>query len=341
MIYPFLLLLSFFAFAQSEEQSLMKACSSSDLSACENLTAFYIRSSKWESALGLGEALCNKEIVKGCTFAGTAALAKNMNREGISFLTRGCDGFEPYACRSLSRLMKKNNEREMSFMYMKRACYYGLRESCHNLAAPIKLYSAAAQEFLKSVDHSCEETSSESCKERLSVLGACQSPLSKLDCFLITGELSILFRAKLIQEGAKLVLLSVLAAQKLQKENPKINRYSYDLKLLFKDQKQQASYHYAFGFMKACTTKFERNRKAESTSLTLYKDAYKELPARTKKNMAALFFKDSSKDCYEPTIGFEAFAAANLDPMNPSRLDVWKINRDGNILQLQDGLPKR
>lgn len=326
--------------ANSEEAALQKSCSASDLIACENLTAFYVKESKWDNALAIGEVLCKKDSVKGCTFAGTAALAKGMNREGVAFLRQACDGFEPYACRSLSRLMKKNKEDKLSYIYQKRACYYGHSESCGKLNKPKDLYSKKGEEFLKDLIKDCETTTAESCKSKLANLEMCFSPLEKMDCMLMAGDLSIIFRAKLIQENAKLALLNIMAQEKLIKETAKFARYTYDLDMLLNNQKAQNTYHYVFGFQRACTTKFEKRKTAMSTSLVLYKNSYKALSNRTKKNIAAFFYKEKAADCYEPTIGFEAFAAANLDPLNPARLDVWKINRDGNILQLQDGLPK-
>lgn len=40
---------------------------------------------------------------------------------------------------------------------------------------------------------------------------------------------------------------------------------------------------------------------------------------------------------HEHTI--EAFAVGNLDAVNPSKLDIWKINHDGNLIQISEGLP--
>lgn len=318
--------------------SIAFGCSGTDLKACETLTASFIKSAEWGNARALGEALCKKDIVKGCTYAGTAAIALGKTKVGVDFLAKGCDGFEPYACLSLSDLMKQTGDDKMPYMYQKRACYFGLSESCKKLNRPKNLYSQGGEIFLKSVLKDCDVTTSESCKGHLKSLASCPAPLTKDDCFLIPGDLSITFRAKLIQEVAKLLLLNILASEKLQKENTKIGRYSYDLGVLMKDHKPQATYHYAFGFQRSCTIKFER-KNAPNSSLGLYKKAYETLSSRTKRNISAFFDKEKASDCYDPKIGFEAFAAANLDPMNPARLDLWKINRDGNIIQIQNGLP--
>ena len=53
-----------------EEQLLQKKCSGGDLVSCENLTAYYVKKSQWDNAITLGDALCKKELMKGCTFAG-------------------------------------------------------------------------------------------------------------------------------------------------------------------------------------------------------------------------------------------------------------------------------
>ncbi len=148
------------------------------------------------------------------------------------------------------------------------------------------------------------------------------------------GELSILFRARLIQGSAKLTLMTILAKEKSLREK---ERYSYDLRKVLANRPMKTKYVY--GFLKNCTKKFERAKDAESTSLALFKNSYVEMPTRTKKNIAAFFYQGAPNDCYDPKIGFEAFAIANLDPLNPARLDVWKINRDGDILNLQNGLP--
>lgn len=340
----FFLLVIFFSFtavaAPNEELILQQLCSKGEIPACETLTAYYTKTSQWENAYSLGEALCKRDVMKGCTFAGTALLAKGKAKEGVSFLTKSCDGFEPYACRSLARLMKQNKEELTSYMYHKRACHYGLNESCKNLKTPKETYSAKGKEFLKKVLDDCDDPKSSSCQTSLVTLEKCSETLTANDCLLISGDLSIYFRAKLLQESAKLELMNIWNSQKAQKANPKQNRYSYDLKFLLQGQKSRNAYLYVFGFAKACTKKFEKARDVESTSLALYKNAYSEVSDRSKKNIAAFFYQGKSEDCYDPKFGYEAFAVANLDPLNHARLDIWKINTDGDLVQTQNGLPQ-
>lgn len=319
------------------ELDLQKSCSKNDLGSCENLSAYYLKVEKWDNAFLIGDALCNKDVMKGCTFAGTALLAKGKTKEGFQLLSKSCDGFEPYACRSLSRLMKQGKEDLAAYMYSKRACYYGLEESCKNLKKPKETYSKKGLEYLKEVSVACDDSATSSCQSRLELLQNCQKHLTEKDCLLIPGELSILFRAKLLQKGATLALLNIVKSENLIKEKTK--KYSYDLKLVLKDQKPQRSYYYVFGFSKACTKKFEKAKNAESTSLALYKESYSLLSSRVIKNIAAFYYKGKADDCYDPKIGHEAFAVASLDPLNPARLDIWKTNRDGNIIHLLNGLP--
>jgi hypothetical protein len=325
--------------ATQEELNLQSRCSKTDLSACENLTAYYAKTGQWENTIALGEALCAKDVMNGCTLAGTALLAKEKTKEGISLLTKSCDGFEPFACRSLSRLMKQPGDQVTSYMYSRRACYYGLSESCKTLKKPKETYSPKGLEFLKDVAKDCEDSKSSTCQTRLNSLKECNKILLEKDCLLIPGELSILFRAKLIQESAKLALMNIVASENALKMSSTQKRFSYDLKLVLKDRTPLPSYHYAFGFMKACTNKFEKSKGTESTSLALYKKSYSHLSSRTIKNIAAYFYKGKKDDCYDPKYGLEAYALGNLDPLNTARLDVWKTNGDGDIIQVQDGLP--
>lgn len=333
------LILSYAYAAGNEEFILQQMCSKGDLKSCEVLTAFYVKTSKWDNAYSLGEALCKRDIMKGCTFAGTALLAKGQTKEGVTLLTKSCDGFEPYACRSLARIMKQNKEKLLAYMYYKRSCHYGASESCVGIKVPKEPYSAKGKELLKKVMDDCEDQKSSACQSSLAALDKCSETLTKDDCLLIPGELSIYFRAKLIQESAKLDLMSIVTKQNELKAQPNQKRYSYDLKLLYQNEKARSAYAYAFGFSKACTKKFEKAKTAESTSLAIYKDAYSSVSDRTKKNMAAFFYKGKAGDCYDPQFGYEAFAVANLDPQNPSKLDIWKINRDGDLVHVQDGLP--
>jgi len=334
------LLFSTLTLAGNEEFILQQTCSKGDLNSCENLTAFYIKTSKWDNAYSLGEALCKREVMKGCTFAGTALLAKGQSKEGVSLLMKACDGFEPYACRSLARIMKQNKEILSAYMYYKRSCHYGSSESCQGIKVPKETYSAKGKEFLKKVIDDCDDQKSTACQASLTSLNKCSETLTSNDCLLIPGELSIHFRAKLIQETAKLDLLNIVNKENGLKARPDQKRYSYDLKFLLKEEKPRMSYAYVFGFSKACTKKFEKARNAESTSLAIYKDAYSHLSGRTKQNIAAFFFKGRAEDCYDPQFGYEAFAVANLDPQNPARLDIWKTNRDGDLVHVQNGLPQ-
>lgn len=328
-----LLVVQDFSFAEGEEVELLLKCKQADLKACEALSAYYVKTSKWENAFAIGEALCNKEIMKGCTFAGTALLAQRKAKEGVALLTKSCDGFEPYACRSLARLMKQNKEDLAGYMYNKRACHYGLAESCKNLKAPKETYSAKGKEFLKKLFEDCDDSGSSLCQEKLKSIDNCTKLLSSNDCLLMPGELSIYFRAKFIQKSAKVALLNLVSLQNDFKLKQK--RYSYDLKQLMKDGK--GTFAYVFGFSKACTKKHE-SKNAASTSLALFEKEYKDVSSRTKKNISSFFYKGKPADCYDPKFGYEAFAAANLDPENPSKLDIWKINQDGNLIQIQDGI---
>lgn len=91
--------------------------------------------------------------------------------------------------------------------------------------------------------------------------------------------------------------------------------------------------------MKACTQMYQGTKGAQSTSLGLFESSYREMRPRSRRNIASFFNKQKGTNCYDPAYGFEAFAVASLDSANPSRLDIWKINRDGDLLQLQNGLP--
>lgn len=334
-LFLFLLFGQAISFAESEEVELLLKCRQGELNACESLSAYYIKTSKWENAHAIGEALCKKDFMKGCTFAGTAMLAQKKAKEGIAFLTKSCDGFEPYACRSLARLMKQNREELAAYMYNKRACHYGLDESCKSLKAPKETYSPKGKEFLKKLFEDCDDSGSSLCQEKLNLAQDCMKTFSGNDCLLIPGELSIYFRAKFIQKSAKVALLNLVSLQNENKTKQK--RYSYDLKHLMKDGK--GTFAYVFGFSKACTKKYESAKNAASTSLALFESEYKDVSSRTKKNISSFFYKGKPGDCYDPKYGYEAFAVTNLDPQNTAKLDIWKINQDGNLIQVQDGLP--
>lgn len=315
-----------------EEVALQSSCSKGNITSCEHLTALFIKKSQWNNAIVLGDALCKKESMKGCTFAGTALLSKEKVKEGVTYIMKACDGFEPYACRSLSRLMKQSKEELSSYMFLKRACYYGLKESCQNLRKPKETYSPKGIEFLKAVESECEDSKSPLCRNRLAALNECTKSLTENDCVLLPGELSIYFRAKLIQESAKLSLMKVFESQNALKKM----RFSYDLGFVLNEPVSES---YVLGFQKACTKKFEK-KKAESTTLALFKNSYEGLSSRTKTNIAAYFYKGKAEDCYDPRYGYEAFAIGNLDPLNTAQLDIWKINGDGNLIHVQNGISK-
>jgi hypothetical protein len=331
------LFISFKSLAASGlESELSKKCKANDLDSCVDLTAQFMKNSRWADAYLLGDALCKKDVFQGCTYAGTSAIVKGSAKIGFDLLSKACDGFEPYACRSLADIAKKSKEDKMRYMYQKRACYSGLDESCKNLNKPDNLYSTKGLDFFKKLLVDCENTNATSCRTQLENLSKCPEPLTKEDCFLMPGDLSIVFRAKLIQDGGKLTLLKVLAAQKMSKENKK--RYSYDLSSLMQDEKEFASSKYVFGFQVACTKKYE-NQKAQSTSLGVHPQVYKIFSEQTKRTIIALYKKGKADDCYDPSLGFEAFAVGKLDPLNPTKLDIWKINTGGDIVQIQNGRP--
>lgn len=336
-----LTLLSSLTFGANEEAILQGECSKGTIPACEKLTAFYVKMEKWDNAYALGEALCKRDLMKGCTFAGTSLLAQGRAKEGVIYLQKSCDGFEPYACRSLARLMKQNKEELSAYMFTKRSCYYGLEESCKSLKTPKETYSAKGKEYLKKISENCDDTNSSMCKETIAKLEKCSDHFTVKDCQLLPGELSIYFRAKLLQGSAKIVLMNIITAQNATKMNPKAKnkRFSYDLNYLLKVYPAKYVFQYVFGFSKACTKKYEQDKKAESTSLAIFKDEYSIFSDRTKKNIAAFFYKGKAEDCYDPKFGYEAFAVSNLDPLTPARLDIWKINNDGNLVHVQNGLP--
>lgn len=287
----------------------------------------------------IGEMLCGKDIVMGCTFAGTSLLAMNKSKEGMSFLNKACDRFEPHACRSLGRLMKNSKESLLSYMYFRRACQYGLSEMCRNLNKPAKTYSTAGKDYLKKLKVTCADTKLSSCQDHLNLISTCAAPLTKEDCLLLPGELSIYFRGRLKQAEASLSLTGILAAQKLIKEAPNSKGYSYDLGMLLKNFKPLSQYDYVFGFMKACRKKYGERRWV-TTSIELFPDSYQHLSRRVRANIIEYFENGKQDDCYDPRGGFAAFAVGNLDELNPKRLDVWKTNQDGNLMQVTDGLPE-
>jgi len=157
---------------------------------------------------------------------------------------------------------------------------------------------------------------------------------------LLAGQLSIYFRAKFLQSEAKLALLTLYTAEKSLKDEAKPSSYSYDLSRVLKHVKPLEKYHYVFGFMKGCGKKFVRSRRAHVHSQDLYPRSYRHLGSRTTANIISFFSKRGAEnDCYDPKIGYEAYAVRSLDPLNPTRLDVWKIDQDKRIENVVDGLP--
>jgi hypothetical protein len=153
-----------------EEAALMKGCSKNDLPACETLGAYYIKKENWEKASILGKALCDKDLPIGCTYAGIALLNKGKAKEGNNALTKACDKFEPFACRSLGRLMKTAGEPDLSHMYFRRACHYGLTDICSDLKKGKVVFSTGGLDYIKKLQEECSDTQASICRERLASL---------------------------------------------------------------------------------------------------------------------------------------------------------------------------
>jgi hypothetical protein len=315
------------------EKELLRLCGTKDISACEKLAAFYVKNENWDNALLVGEALCSKDIKIGCTMAGMSLLSKKKSHEGVRLLNSTCDKFEPYACRSLGRLMKDAGKKDLSHLYFRRSCYFGLNEVCKDLQKGKKLLSSIAQDLIKRFPEDCSDTKSLNCQEKLDLVNKCTSPLSKEDCELLPGVLSIFFRAKMIQAEARVHLNNILMAERKLKQDPKINSFSFDLENVLSKNTPSPLYYYVFGFMKACSG----SKKA--TSLELYPEAYAHLSQEVKSQIKSEFSRYKSKDCYDSKWGLEAYAIGSLDPLKPSKLDIWKINHDGNLMHLRQGLP--
>jgi|GEM_PF-260626 len=303
-LFLFFVVFSFQVFAQNnDEAELLKACSQPDMHACEKLGAYYLSKSEWDNAILVGETLCTKDLLMGCTFAGSAKMAQGKIQEASHFLNKACDKFEPFACRSMGRLLKKSGDKDLSNMYFKRSCFYGLKEICSDLKVR-KLFSSAALDHIQKIKDDCAETKKESCDAHFAAIKACQFPLIKQDCSLMPGYLSIYFRAKLMQAEAKISLLSL------------------DTKI-----EPREKYQYAVGFMKAC------GKKGHGNFLDLHAKAFKHFSDRTLSNIRAYFAKGKKSDCDH------AYAVGNLDPLNSKRLDVWKVS-DSKVVELvEDGLP--
>ena len=309
-----------------EEQELLNACQRREENGCEKLGAYYLSRENWENSLVIGEALCKRDSLIGCTYAGTALLAQKKIKEGLQFLNKSCNGFEPFGCRSLGRFMKKENA-NLSHLYFRRACHYGLDEVCRDLSKKRELFSKMGDGFIRRLKSDCEDTTTTLCKDRLKEVEACPGPLTKEDCLLIPGYLSIWFRAKMMQIQAKLALSTILAEEKKQKT------FSNNLGEVLKDFKQTEHHRYVLGFRKFCA----EGRK--SNTAELFPETYKDLNPSFLKAASKFFSEGKKDDCYKEGLGFEAFAVGNLDPVNPTKLDIWKINHDGNLIQISDGLP--
>lgn len=327
----FLAFFSFCAFAQSQLATLMEGCRNQDLSSCEKLGANYLAKSDWESTYMIGEALCVKESAKGCLFAGSALLAQGKIKEAHKFLNQACDKFEPLACRSLGRLMQKAGEKELGRMYFKRGCTYGYKDLCEEVKDYRFVYSLAGQNLLQNIQSDCKDAQSKACLTHFSTIQSCTMPLNKLDCQLLSGYLSLYFRGKLQQAEARASLLSVFNSEKSIKE--KVGSFTYDLERVSNTHIPAVDSNYVFGFMKAC------GKKAKTQSRELFPSSFKHYGPKATKGILDYFAKGKSDDCYESKSGYEAFAVASLDPLNPSRVDVWKIDQDGKVENILDGLP--
>jgi hypothetical protein len=338
MIFIFLTFLtSFLTFA--DEKSLMQACAQHDLKACEELATYYLQRSDWDKSYLVGEVLCQKDIAIGCTFAGSSLLAQKKLKEANPFLTKACDKFEPLSCRSLGRLMKSAGEGPFAQTYFRRACHYGLKELCSEVKMNRNWYSASGLAQLERLKADCKNSNSEACAQQFITLKGCALPLTRQDCFLMAGYLSIYFHAVSFQAEAKYLLQQVFEEAKKLKEG-KEQSYSYDLRKTWRHFRPQEKHFYGVGYMRKCTKKYIRERRSQSHSLDLFPKAYAHLDRRTKGNLAAFFTKGKAEDCYDQKSGYEAYAVGSLDPMNPSRLDVWKIDQDAKIEHIQDGLPQ-
>ncbi len=315
------------------EKELIARCGKKDISSCEKLAAYYVKNENWDNALLVGEALCSKDIKIGCTFAGMSLISKKKSQQGVRLLNSTCDRFEPYACRSLGRLMKDAGKKDLSHLYFRRSCYYGLHEVCKTLQKGKKLLSSSAQDLVKRLPDDCTDPKSIACQDKLTLINKCTPPLSKEDCELLPGVLSIFFRAKMVQAEAKVLLNSILMSEKKIKQDPKINSYSFDIEVVLKNTQAQPLYYYVFGFMKGCSGSKKAN------SLEIYPEAYSHLTSEALKSIKSEFSNYKSKDCYDPKWGLEAYAIGQLDPLRPSKLDIWKINHDGNVMHLREGLP--
>src|SRR5665647_664124 len=192
------LVLNFTAYSQveiPEETFLLQGCGKQDLLACEKLGAYYLSKSEWEKANMIGDALCKKDVAMGCTFAGSALMSLGKLKEANVYLMQACDKFEALGCRSLGRLMNKAGEKALANMYFKRACFYGLKEICGEVKDSKQWYSPAALTLLDTINRDCRDSQAADCNTDFSIIKTCAAPLTKQDCLLLAGQLSIYFRA--------------------------------------------------------------------------------------------------------------------------------------------------
>lgn len=324
---------------QASETKLVEDCRKRELISCEKLAELYFSRSDWKNAFLISEALCQKESAPGCLIAGSSLLAQGQIKEGKRFLEKACDKFEPLACRSLGRLLLKADEKDLANMNFRRACHFGLKDLCSDYKNVKLPFSQAALTLLEQLQNDCKDTKSTSCTSHFNTIAVCEKPLASLDCQLLAGHLTVYFRARMLQEEAKLLLLTLHSQEKKLKETLNPPSYSYNLSLALKETEPLQRANYVYGFKHACTKKYVLSRKATSLSLETSPKAYSHLSTRTKANVTAYFKKGSGDDCYSSKVGYEAYAVANLDPLNPTRLDVWRIDQDQRLTLVQDGLP--
>ncbi len=315
------------------EHNLSSQCSKGDLLSCESLAVLFLKDERWDNAQQLGEAICKKNIPVGCTIKGLSLLKNKNVSEGTRLLNLACDQFEPYSCRSLGRLIKASGDKTLSHVYFRKACHFGLKEVCQDLQRNKKILDDSGHQFLKKLSEDCYDTKSSACKERLQSLSQCEKILNKKDCLIIPGLLTIFFRAKLIQAEAKGLLTQIVLGEKKLREDKKFKGYSFELSTVLKNLKPRDNYHYIFGFNKLCSG------KAKATSIELYPKAYLKMNSKSLNSIKKEFNKGKKQDCYDSRWGFEAYAMASLDPLHPEHLDIWKINQDGNLIQINDGSP--
>lgn len=334
----FVLFWPVFSVAQSES-ALRLDCATGDEKACEKLAAHYLDKEQWGKAQEVSEALCKKEVPLGCTILGSSLLAQKKYKEANTYFNRACDKFEPYACRSLGRFYQKVEEEGPANLYFKRACHYGLKEVCKEVKESKQWYSPPALILIENFRKDCRDTQAESCKTILARVDVCEAPLTKQDCLMVAGYISIHLRAKLLQAEALSRLFALHAAEAAYYVSSKPNKYTYDLTPLMKGVKRLDRLNYVFGFMRSCTKKNEKKKRAKNHSQEIWPASYKHHNARYMANVMAYLNTGMADECYPASAGFQAFAVAALDPLNPTRLDVWMIDQDKHIENVQDGLP--